>query len=174
MCSDANQADHVAALELWERGSQRQMERDLDGAEQLYRQSIELHPTAEAWTFLGWVASWRGDPEKAIECCQRAIEVDPTFGNPYNDIGAYLIELDRAEQAIPWLQRAIEAPRYEARVFPWMNLGRVYERLGRFKQAVEHYRNALKIEPRYVPVIQALDRLLSRRNGQVKVGTDTA
>lgn len=170
MCSDPTQPGHAEALQLWEEGSRRQMERDLDGAERLYQQSLELHPTAEAWTFLGWVASWRGDPQRAIECCQHAIEVDPTFGNPYNDIGAYLIELDRAEEAISWLERATQAPRYEARVFPWTNLGRVYERLGRFKEAVAHYRKAIEIEPRYTPALQALDRLLSRRNGRVASG----
>jgi Tfp pilus assembly protein PilF len=170
MCSDPTQPDHAAALELWQAGSRRQMERDLDGAERLYQQSIHLHPTAEAWTFLGWVASWRGDPQKAIECCHKAIEVDPTFGNPYNDIGAYLLELDLPEEAIPWLEQAITAPRYEARVFPWMNLGRAHERLGRFKEAIAHYRKAIELEPRYVPAVHALDRLLSRRNGQVKAG----
>src|SRR5947199_7440992 len=126
MCSDPTKPGHAEALDLWEQGYRRQMERDLTGAERLYRRSIEGHPTAEAWTFLGWVASWRGNVERAIECCQRAIEVDPTYGNPYNDIGAYLIEQDHWEEALPWLKRAIEAPRYEARVFPWMNLGRVY------------------------------------------------
>ena len=168
MCSDPTQPGHAAAIELWEQGYQRQMENDLDGAERLYRQSLELHPTAEAWTFLGWIASWRGDTEQAIADCHRAIEADSTFGNPYNDIGAYLIELGRAEEAIPWLRRATEAPRYQARVYPWTNLGRVYERLGRFKEAIEHYRKAVELEPRYAPAIQALDRLLSRRNGQVK------
>jgi Tfp pilus assembly protein PilF len=168
MCSDPAHPLHGRALELWEQGSGRQMERDLDGAEQLYRESLNLHPTAEAWTFLGWVASWRGDPEKAIECCQHAIEVDPTFGNPYNDIGAYLIELGRAEEAIPWLRQATKAPRYEARVFPWTNLGRAYEQLGRFKEAVDHYQKAIELEPRYRPAAQALERLLVRRNGQVK------
>ena len=169
MCSDPTQPDHQAALELWEQGYKRQGERDLDGAEQLYRQSIGLHPTAEAWTFLGWVASWRGDPTTAIEHCGQAIEVDPTFGNPYNDIGAYLIELGKLEEAIPWLQQATEAPRYEARVYPWMNLGRVHELLGRFREAIEHYRKAVEVEPRYLPAAQALDRLLARRNGQVKL-----
>lgn len=168
MCSDPTAPGHQEALELWQQGYERQMARDLAGAEQLYHQSIQLHPTAEAWTFLGWVASWRGDTERAIEDCHRAIETDPDFGNPYNDVGAYLIELGRPEQAIDWLKRALEAPRYEARVFPWMNLGRVYESLGRFAEAIEHFQKALEIEPSYRPAAQALERLLSRRNGRVK------
>ena len=168
MCSDPTRQDHPAALALWKQGFERQQAGALDEAERLYRQSIVLHPTAEAWTFLGWVASWRGDPRAAIEHCHQAIEADPTFGNPYNDIGAYLIELGRPEEAIPWLERAIDAPRYEVRVYPWVNLGRVYEILGRFKEAIEHFRKALEIEPRYAPAAEALDRLLGRRNGHVK------
>jgi Tfp pilus assembly protein PilF len=168
MCSDATAAGHAEALGLWQEGFERQRAGGLEEAERLYRRSIELHPTAEAWTFLGWVFSWRGDPRTAIEHCHRAIEADPTFGNPYNDIGAYLIELDRAEEAIPWLQRAIAAPRYEARVFPHANLGRVYERLGRFPEAIAQFQKALEIEPRYAPARQALERLWVRRNGRVK------
>ena len=47
-----------------------------------------------------------GRLEEAIEECHKAIAVDPTFGNPYNDIGAYLIEMGRLDEAIPWLERA--------------------------------------------------------------------
>ena len=169
MCTDEAHPDHQRALELWRVGFERQQANDLDGAVRSYRASIELHPTAEAWTFLGWVASWGGDTAEAIACCERAISVDPTFGNPYNDIGAYLLELDRPEEAIPWFRRAIEAPRYEARVYPWMNLGRAFERLGRFGEAIEHLRKALEIQPGYTPAAHALDRLLSRRNGQVRL-----
>ena len=52
------------------------------------------YPTAEAYTFLGWTYHFQGRIEDAIAECKRAIEVDPEFGNPYNDIGAYLIELE--------------------------------------------------------------------------------
>ena len=61
-----------------------------------YRRSIAAHPTAEAHTFLGWAMSFQGRHEEAIAQCKLAIAVDPTFGNPYNDIGAYLIEMGRA------------------------------------------------------------------------------
>jgi len=35
---------------------------------------------------------FQGKLEDAIAECQRAIKIDPDFGNPYNDIGAYMIE----------------------------------------------------------------------------------
>ena len=40
----------------------------------------------------------------------------PDVGNPYNDIGSYLIKLGRLDDAIPWLRRAMTARRYEPRL----------------------------------------------------------
>src|SRR5262245_38917316 len=102
------------------------MRGDLDEAVRLYRSSLDAHPTAEAHTFLGWTYSFQGHLDEAIAECHRAIEVDPTFGNPYNDIGAYLIEQGRHDEAIPWLEKAKTAPSYEAPHYPRFNLARVY------------------------------------------------
>lgn len=74
--------DREKALKLWERGYKRQQAGDLEGAITLYQASIAECPTAEAHTFLGWVYSFSRRYEEAIAECQRAIAVDPTFGNP--------------------------------------------------------------------------------------------
>src|SRR6202167_551816 len=79
---------------------QAQMEGDYDRAVELYRGSLVLYPTAEAHTFLGWTFHFQGKIDEAIAECKRAIEVDPDFGNPYNDIGGYLIALRRFDEAI--------------------------------------------------------------------------
>src|SRR5260370_24422601 len=100
------------------------MEGAYDQAVELYQSSPELHPTAEAHTFLGWTYHFQGRVDEAIAECKRAIELDPEFGTPYNDIGAYLIELGRFEEAIPWLERATEAPHYEPPHLPHSNLRR--------------------------------------------------
>lgn len=71
------------ALELWRSGFERHRRGDLRAAVELYRRSIEVCPTAEAHTFLGWAYSHAGYVERAIAECKRAIEVDPDFGNPY-------------------------------------------------------------------------------------------
>src|SRR5438552_13515189 len=105
-----------------------QMKGQFQAAVELYKKSIESFPTAEAHTFLGWTYHLMGRINDAIAECHRAIEVDPTFGNPYKDIGAYLIEKGELDDAIPWLERALKAPRYESYCYPHMNLGRVYER----------------------------------------------
>ena len=88
----------------------------------------------------------------------------PDFGNPYNDIGVYLIELNQLEEAIPWLEKAMNAKRYENPNFPHMNLGRVYERQGEWDQAVESYKKSLALNPEYKAAKQALMRILTLMN----------
>jgi Tfp pilus assembly protein PilF len=119
-----------------------QMAGNLESAIQLYKASIAEHPTAEAHTFLGWTYSFQGRYDEAIEECKTAIQVDPEFGNPYNDIGSYLVHLDRIEEAIPWLEKAKRAARYEPRHFPYINLGRIYLKLGRVQEANREFEQA--------------------------------
>ena len=142
-----------------QRAYQAQMQGDYDRAVELYRESLALHPTAEAHTFLGWTFHFQGKIDEAIAECKRAIEIDPEFGNPYNDIGAYLIGLERYDEAIPWLEQAIVAKRYEPRHFPYFNLGRAYLAKGSINRARELFKQALEIEPRYALARQALERL---------------
>ena len=147
------------AWELVQEAYQAQMEGDFDHAVELYEKSIAIQPTAEAHTFLGWTYHFQGKLDQAIEQCKRAIEIDPDFGNPYNDIGAYLIELGRYDQAIPWFERAIEAPRYEPRHFPHFNLGSVYLAKELYSRARECFEKALVLEPQYTLAREALEKL---------------
>lgn len=137
---------------------------NLEEAIDLYKRSIAIFPTAEAHTFLGWTYSFQGRYDEAIRECEIAIAVDPDFGNPYNDIGAYLIELGRYDEALPWLTKAMEAPRYEARHYPHFNLSRVLVKQGNFYQAVEEVKKALEIEPDYPLARKELHRLLGQLN----------
>ena len=141
-----------------------QMRGDLDEAIALYRKSLACVPTAEAHTFLGWTFAFRGDYEAAIRECYRAIEVDPQLGNPYNDIGSYLIALGRLQEAVPWLRKAMGAARYEPRHYPHVNLARVYVKLGQLDAAIAQLRVALAIAPQYRPARAELHRLLGLLN----------
>ncbi len=143
---------------------ERQMKGEWERAAALYEQSIAIFPTAEAHTFLGWTFSFMGRLDDAIAECKRAIAVDPTFGNPYNDIGAYLIEKDCWDEAIPWFERALRAPRYESYCFPHFNLGRVYEKKGSFGRALSEYRQALVENPKHQGAQAATRRLISMLN----------
>ena len=129
-----------------------------------YRASIRAHATAEAHTFLGWAMSFEGRLGEAIAECEAAIAIDPGFGNPYNDIGVYLMQLDRDEEAIPWLRRAVGAQRYEPRHFPHVNLARIFEKRGRLGEAVGELDRALVFQPADQGMRTHRHRLLARLN----------
>ena len=152
------------AVELWREAYHRQMAGDLDAAIEIYRRSIATCPTAEAHTFLGWTYSFQGRLEEATAECLRAIEVDPDFGNPYNDIGVYLMQQGKFDEAITWLERAKQAPRYEPRQFPYMNLGRIYLKQGRWWDALREFEAAVRLVPSDVELAKALHSLRGRLN----------
>ena len=130
-----------------ELGTKRLLEGRVAEAIELYEKSIDVEPTAEGYTFRGWAVSFLGYLDEAIEDCKKAIQLDPEFGNPYNDIGVYLMHLGKFDDAVPWLQHAKRAKRYEPRHFPYLNLGRVFLAKGDKMRALDEFVKALEIHP---------------------------
>ena len=152
------------ATDLWQEAYRYQIEGELDRAIELYQHSIEVYPTAEAHTFLGWAMSFQGRLAEATQQCLRAIEIDSEFGNPYNDIGVYLMHQDKLDESISWLEKAKQAKRYEPRQFPFMNLGRIYIQQGRWWQALREFEGAVRLAPRDVRAARFLHSLRARLN----------
>ena len=69
-----------------------------------------------------------------------------------------------SREAIEWLEKATLAPRYEAPHFPWVNLGRVYEKIGPWDEALRCYRKASEVMPEYEEAKQRLRIMLARMN----------
>lgn len=152
------------AMDYLQKAYSLQMEGHLDEAISFYQKSIDLFPTAEAYTFMGWTYSFRKNFDEAIALCKKAIEVDPSFGNPYNDIGVYLIELGHPDEAITWFEKALKAPRYNNYFFAHYNLGRIWESKWEWEKAKECYKRALEINPEYALAEKALRFLEAIRN----------
>ncbi len=152
------------ATELWKAACRYQQAGDLERAIETYKRSIDVCPTAEAHTYLGWTYSSQNRLEEARAECLEAIAIDPDFGNPYNDIGVYLMQQGRLEEAIPWLEKAKRAPRYEPRQFPYLNLGQVYLRQGKWWEALREYEGAVRAAPDDAEARKALHTLRGRLN----------
>ncbi len=147
------------AQDLFKEAYEFQMEGEFETAIELYQRSILAYPTAEAYTFLGLTYREQGRLDDAIAECKKAIQVDPDFGNPYNDIGVYLIEKCQHEEAIPWLEKALEAKRNENPHYARCNLGRTYVALEMFKKAREEFEASLRLCPDYAPASEGLRML---------------
>ena len=158
----ATTKEQERALELIGEAMKHQMAREFDQAILLYKESIAIYPTADAHTYLGWAYSFKGRLNEAIAQCEIAIELDPEFGNPYNDIGVYLMQQQKLDDAIPWLERAKNAKRYEPRHFPYINLGRVYLSKGMIQQAIREFSGALEIHPTDTELAELVQELQSK------------
>ncbi len=154
----------VEAEEFRVLGEERQASGDIEDAAAYYQMSLDLYPTAEAHTNLATALAKRGQFEDAIRQCEQAIALDPNLGNPYNDIAVYLIEEGRADEALPYLDRAIAAPVYDCRHYPHYHRGRILERKARFGEARDAYQAALDIEPEWEMAQIALHRALGFLN----------
>ena len=161
---EGDEAHREEAQRHFQEAYEKQMKGELQPAIALYQKSLELFPTAEAYTFLGWAYSMQGRYDAAIMECEKAIKLDPDFGNPYNDIGAYLIEKGKLDEAVDWLEKATQAKRYESYCYPYYNLGRIWERKGNWFRAYEAYQNSLKDNPAYTLAQKAVTRLQGMMN----------
>ncbi len=132
-----------------------------------FEQSLEIQPTAEAYTYLGWTYSHLSNYTRAIEEAKKAIRVDPDFGNPYNDIGVYLMVQGKEEEAIPYLQKAMRAKRYCCYQFPHFNMGRIYLKKKMYQKARREFQKSLAIDPEYSPAAEALKLL--KRSGMKEI-----
>ncbi len=160
----AEQDIRQQALELWRQGYAAQVRGELVEAMRLYRASLAACPTAEAHTFLGWIYSLQDRLDEAIEECHKAIALDPDYGNPYNDVGVYLMQRGELAEAVAWLERAKRAPRYEPRQFPYINLARIYLRRGQWQAACVELRAALALTPDDPGARRLLHEILGRLN----------
>jgi len=133
----------------------------VDAAIDLYTRSIDLYPTAKAYTFLAWAHASRREYELAIEFCKIAIEIDPDYGNPYNDAGAYLIELNRPLEARPYLEKAIKAKNYDYRFYPYYNLGKLHLMSKNYESAHRCFEKAVHLKPEFQAAQAELEKLES-------------
>ena len=164
MDDDTLSSAKYEARQLFQEAYEAQLAHNYEQAIELYKRSIETYPTAEAHTFLGWVYSFQDRYDEAIDECLEAIRVDETLGNPYNDIGSYLLAKGDSYGCVRWFKRALFAPRYESYAFPHFNLGRVFEMRRKYLDAARHYSLALEQQPNFAEATKALRRMQSLLN----------
>ena len=147
--NDIEEKQLKEAMLLVEQGNLFVAKNKLNEARECYKKSVEIYPTADAYTYLGWMFTYDGLYTEAIDLCFKAIQLDPEFGNPYNDIGVYLMRLGKLESSVKWFIRATKASRYEPKHFPHLNLAQVYLKQGKLSRAILHLDRVLSYEPNH-------------------------
>lgn len=102
----------------------------------------------------------RREIDRAIEHFNRAIELDPTFAEAYNQraIATYLLEL--YEQSIADCQKTVEL--MPCHFGAWAGMGHGFTHLHRPADAIRCYQKALEINPHLTSLTEALDQLKSK------------
>jgi tetratricopeptide (TPR) repeat protein/tRNA A-37 threonylcarbamoyl transferase component Bud32 len=118
---------------------------------QLTRERIKEEPpqdlAAWEWNNKGVALDNLGKPQEAIECYDRALEINPRYAGAWYNKGTALDDLGKYQEAIVCYDEALEInPRYAE---AWSNKGNTLYKLGKFQEAIVCYDEALEINPRY-------------------------
>ena len=95
---------------------------------------------------------------KAISIFKRAVQIHPKFSECYNQIGTIYQEVFLIpDSAIYYYNKSIEAS--PGLVFPYYNLGTIYQITGNNEAASYYYNQAIKMNPTYLNAINAKKNL---------------
>lgn len=84
---------------------------------------------------------------KAFEDFNKAIAIEPTSDEAYNNLGMYQTEAGMLNEAIVSLNKSVELKAQNKNAL--YNMGNVYARAGDFNKAIECYNRAIVIDPAY-------------------------
>ena len=128
-------------------------------AEERFNQAVMVKETAESLTLLAWAYALQTKDEKSKSLCLRAIHKDPTYGPPYNDLGALLFKAGELEESLKWFELAKKANHYQNREFPYINAGRVYLSQKKFHKALDEFGKALVLVPYNMDLKGAIEKI---------------
>jgi tetratricopeptide (TPR) repeat protein len=103
--------------------------------------------TAEEWCNEGNNFYNAGQYQKAIECYNKTIEIDPSDAAAYFNRGIVKSYWGRNEAAIEDYSKAINIDPNDADVY--INRGYIKSTLGLNKEAIEDYNKAIEVDPNY-------------------------
>ncbi|HEX4123527.1 MAG TPA: tetratricopeptide repeat protein, partial [Tepidisphaeraceae bacterium] len=119
-------------------------------------------PEANKELCRGAKAIGRREFDTAIAHCTRAIEIDPTFAEAYNQRAIAYYLLERYEDSVADCQRSVE--RMPCHFGAWAGMGHCHAHLGRLSEACESYQQAVEINPHLEGVRQLLIELRKKLN----------
>jgi anaphase-promoting complex subunit 3 len=99
----------------------------------------------QAWCALGNAFSVQNEHDRAVRCFRRATQLDTKFAYAFTLQGHEHVANEEYEKALSAFRNAIAADNRHYN--GWYGLGQVFERLGRYQFAREHYVQAGRINP---------------------------
>ncbi|OGW75078.1 MAG: hypothetical protein A2Z72_03545 [Omnitrophica bacterium RBG_13_46_9] len=153
-------------------GALRLQEKRYDEALDLYKKALSNIPESGLSTDLGrqhfsliykglgdaYVG--KGDRDTAITYYEKAVEINPRFGDAYNDLGNCYLRQGREKQAIEAYEMCIKFSPYNWT--PYANLGSYYMNKGELKKSKYYWGKVLEMSPGFEPAIKSLGVIRKR------------
>jgi len=152
------------AAEYFDKAVKSQVNGKIETAIKHYINSLKIFPTAQTHVYLGIAYSLQGYFEKAIKECKIALTIDPQFGSAYNNIGNYLLNLGKDDEAISWFDKAMKCEEFEMKYEACYCLGKIYEKKWDLFSAIRYYSRALNLYPDYEEAQNSMLRLTTLMN----------
>lgn len=159
------------APDLVERARERFAVRDYHAAVLLLREAaVEGVAYADAFNLLGLALALVGRQPEALDAFDRALQLNPRYVEANLNRAVLLTEMGRMEEAAEGFDRAGQLGQPDESGFPAMvanrlanahkSLGDDYREAGALDEAIEQYRRALQLRPRFADIRLALARAL--------------
>lgn len=171
--SVASATDQVAdailndiANHLWEQGDKYWHDGDYQRVVGLGRIIMEIDPNdEEVIDSMAWLLWSMGDIKGADELLKYAISKAPTQGMLYSNFGGHLYRTKRYNEAEKYLEQGVKVGGVTSAAYSF--LGHTYTKLGKYKEAVEAWRECVKRFPKYPagpPNLKAAEARLAAAN----------
>jgi len=121
------------------------MDGEAERAARLYRRAIEVRSNVASWRGLGLTCQATGNVNKALQCYEAGLELEPENVQLLNDRGFMLLEQSNMTEAQACFRRVVElAPES---IESWLNLGWTYRETGEPAAALDAYTRASRLDP---------------------------
>ena len=118
-------------------------------SETLFLHAVKVTPNNYlAWNNLGFYLAERGENAEAMECYQKSVQINASYGDALNNIGHALAGKGRYTEALPFYQRAMTSipNNLELR----NNYGNALAEMGQLDEGIAQYRFVLARKPGHV------------------------
>jgi adenylate cyclase len=131
---------------------------DMRRADELESKALAIDPDdAVAHHMKGNVLQSTGHPEEAVAEHERAFAIDPSQADAVANLGVDYLYLGQFEKSIEYADKAIRMSLYDPAVLYWYGIKAwAYFGLKRYDQAIDWARQAIAINPNYVPYVHVV------------------
>jgi len=131
-------------------------------------QAVALDPDKAIYrNALGLANLHSGRLQEALDSFREALRLNPQFPDAYNNLGVALAQSGKPEEALGAFRKALSIPSYNSPEIVYQNLGETYYKLGRYNEAEESLKAALRLNANLATTYYTLGLVHEKQSRQL-------